>query len=288
MSLIEVKNISKFYDKKDFFGQVTNRLTACNNVTISINKGETLGLVGESGSGKTTLGKIVIGLEEPSEGEIVYNQEEFGHEFGADAMQIIFQDPLSALNPWKPIIQSVMEPLITRFSKEESLKKASEILKTVGIDERFHQRLPRNFSGGQRQRIGIARAIALKPKFIVCDESVSALDVSIQAQIINLLQDLQDQEDLTYLFISHDLSIVRTIAHRVVVMFKGTVVEYGETEEVFNNPQHPYTQSLLAAVPIADPIKAQEKIALRENIYRDNFRIDGTWKKVTDSHFVLS
>lgn len=287
MNLIEVKDVSKFYERKDFFGNVSSMVTACNQVSFTIKNGETLGLVGESGSGKTTLGKIILGLEEPSKGEVIYNADIFQGEEKANQMQIIFQNSLSALNPWKPIQQSVMEPLMHYYPTQEAKKIAEEILALVGIDPKFQQRLPRSFSGGQRQRVGIARALVLKPRFIVCDEPVSALDVSIQAQIINLLQELQDSENLTYLFISHDLSIVRSIAHRVVVLYQGTVVEMGETEEIFNNPIHPYTKNLLAAIPVADPIKAREKIAARKRVEKDQFYITGQWVDVNEKHGVL-
>lgn len=287
MNLIEVKSVSKFYERKDFFGNVQSTVTACNQVSFNIKNGETLGLVGESGSGKTTLGKIILGLEDASAGKISFNSEIFEGEEKANQMQIIFQNSLSALNPWKSILESVMEPLNHYYSKAEAHKIASEILELVGIDQRFHHRLPRSFSGGQRQRVGIARALVLKPRFVVCDEPVSALDVSIQAQIINLLQELQDSEKLTYLFISHDLSIVRSIAHRIVVLYRGTVVEMGETEEIFNNPIHPYTKNLLAAIPIADPVKAREQIAARKKVEKDQFYITGQWVDINEKHAVL-
>lgn len=287
MNLIEVKSVSKFYERKDFFGNIQSTVTACNQVSFNIKNGETLGLVGESGSGKTTLGKIILGLEDASAGKISFNSEIFEGEEKANQMQIIFQNSLSALNPWKSILESVMEPLNHYYSKGEAHKIASEILELVGINQRFHHRLPRSFSGGQRQRVGIARALVLKPRFVVCDEPVSALDVSIQAQIINLLQELQDSEKLTYLFISHDLSIVRSIAHRIVVLYRGTVVEMGETEEIFNNPIHPYTKNLLAAIPIADPVKAREQIAARKKVEKNQFYITGQWVDINEKHAVL-
>lgn len=234
---------------------------AVSDVNLEIYEGETLALVGESGCGKSTLGRTLIRLLEATSGEIYFDGEEIismkPGEFAAlrRQMQIIFQDPYASLNPRMRVREIIGEPLITygMKDKQELEKRVRELMKEVGIPDEFYNRYPHQFSGGQRQRIGIARAIALNPRLIICDEPVSALDVSIQSQVLNLLKDLQAQYHLTYLFISHDLSVVKFIADRVCVMFLGTICELGPTEELYNKPLHPYTRFLLNAIPKADP-----------------------------------
>lgn len=235
---------------------------AVSDISLEIYQGETLALVGESGCGKSTLGRTLINLIEPTSGNVFFKdvnlKELKGKELTAmrKKMQIIFQDPYASLNPRMTVGKIIAEPLITHKvckTKAETIEKVKELMKEVGIRSEFINRYPHQFSGGQRQRIGIARAIALKPDLIVCDEPVSALDVSIQSQIINLLNRLQNEYNLTYLFISHDLGVVRYISDRVCVMFLGKVCEIGDTEEIFNNPVHPYTKFLLEAVPKMDP-----------------------------------
>lgn len=241
---------------------------AVSNVDLEIYEGETLALVGESGCGKSTLGRILIRLLEPTSGEIHFEGEDI---VGMSAMQfaerrkqmqIIFQDPYASLNPRMSVKEIIAEPLVTygMKDKKELEKRVRELMREVGIPEEFYNRYPHQFSGGQRQRIGIARAIALNPKLIICDEPVSALDVSIQSQVLNLLKDLQEEYHLTYLFISHDLSVVKFIADRVCVMFLGSICEIGSTDELYEHPLHPYTKFLLNAIPKADPrLRSEEK-----------------------------
>lgn len=234
---------------------------AVSDVNLEIYEGETLALVGESGCGKSTLGRTLIRLLEATSGEIYFDGEEIismkpgGFAALRRQMQIIFQDPYASLNPRMRVREIIGEPLITygMKDKQELEKRVRELMKEVGIPDEFYNRYPHQFSGGQRQRIGIARAIALNPRLIICDEPVSALDVSIQSQVLNLLKDLQAQYHLTYLFISHDLSVVKFIADRVCVMFLGTICELGPTEELYDKPLHPYTRFLLNAIPKADP-----------------------------------
>lgn len=240
---------------------------AVSDVNLEIYEGETLALVGESGCGKSTLGRTLIRLLEATSGEIYFDGEDITSmkpgEFAAlrRQMQIIFQDPYASLNPRMRVREIIGEPLITygMKDKQELEKRVRELMKEVGIPDEFYHRYPHQFSGGQRQRIGIARAIALNPKLIICDEPVSALDVSIQSQVLNLLKDLQAQYHLTYLFISHDLSVVNFIADRVCVMFLGTICELGPTKELYDKPLHPYTRFLLNAIPKADPRLRGEK-----------------------------
>ncbi|MEE2687004.1 MAG: oligopeptide/dipeptide ABC transporter ATP-binding protein, partial [Chloroflexota bacterium] len=236
---------------------------AVDDVSFSVKAGETLGLVGESGCGKTTTGRCILQLYEPTEGQVIFEGQELtdlntrSMRLMRRQMQVIFQDPFSSLNPRMTAGNIIGEPLIVHGlveNKAEYKERVSELLNNVGLNPYMADRFPHEFSGGQRQRIGVARALSVDPKFIVCDEPVSALDVSIQAQIINLLEDLQDQFNLTYLFIAHDLSVVRHISDRVAVMYLGHMVEIADRGDIYVNPLHPYTSALLSAVPIPDPV----------------------------------
>jgi len=273
--LLEVNNLKKYFPiKGGVFGRVVGNVKAVDGVSFYVNKGETLGMVGESGCGKTTTGKVVLRLEEATEGEILFegrNILELGREEMRSLrreMQIIFQDPYSSLNPRMTVGNIIGEALeihgLARGKAKE--KKVKELLETVGLTAHHMRRYPHEFSGGQRQRIGVARALAVDPKLIVCDEPVSALDVSIQAQVINLMEDLQKEFDLTYLFIAHDLSVVKHISDRIAVMYLGKIVELADKKALFERPIHPYTQALLSAIPIPDPAIKREKIILKGDV----------------------
>ena len=253
--LLEVKNLKKYFPVRTGFLKKTN-LKAVDDVSFFIRKGETLGIVGESGCGKTTLGRSILRLEEPTSGDIIYDGESI---IGKDMkpfrskMQIVFQDPYASLDPRKTVADLIGEAMdIQKLyqTKTERKEKILDLMKLVGLNSEFYNRFPHEFSGGQRQRIGIARALAVDPGFIVCDEPVSALDVSIQAQIINMLEELQQEKKLTYLFIAHDLAIVKHISTRIGVMYLGHMVELTDSAELYRNPLHPYTQMLLSAIPI--------------------------------------
>ena len=247
---------------------------AVDDVSLEIHPGETLGLVGESGCGKSTFGRAILRLEEPTAGEVIFDGENI---LAYDAeqlralrkkMQIIFQDPFSSLNPRKPVASIVGEPLLVHGMKKRKAREARvlELLRVVGLRQEHMRRYPHMFSGGQRQRIGVARALALNPKLVVCDEAVSALDVSIQAQVLNLLKDLQEEFGLTYLFISHDLHVVEHISDRVAVMYLGKIVEIAASESIYARPLHPYTQALLSASPMPDPTRRQKRIILKGDV----------------------
>ena len=256
--LLEVKNLKKYYPVRTGFIKKTE-LKAVDDVSFFIRKGETLGIVGESGCGKTTLGRTVLRLEEPTSGDIIYEGESIigkNMKEYRKKMQIVFQDPYASLDPRKTVSDIIGEAMdIQKLckTKEERRDKILDLMKLVGLNAEFYNRFPHEFSGGQRQRIGIARALAVNPGFIICDEPVSALDVSIQAQIINMLEELQETRKLTYLFIAHDLAIVKHISTRIGVMYLGHMVELAESAELYRNPIHPYTEMLLSAIPIADP-----------------------------------
>jgi oligopeptide/dipeptide ABC transporter ATP-binding protein len=261
--LVEIISLSKHFELRGgaFFRRQRSVLRAVDGVDLRILPGETLGLVGESGCGKSTLGRMLARLVQPTSGNIIFNEHEITGLSARQmlphrrAMQIIFQDPYGALNPRMSVADIVMEPLLIQGARADAAthKQVDEMLARVGLPRRYRTRFPHEFSGGQRQRIGIARALVLRPRFVVCDEAVSALDVSVQAQIVNLLQDLQAELGLTYLFIAHDLSVVKHISDRVAVMYLGRVVEVAEKRAIYSAPLHPYTQALISAVPIANP-----------------------------------
>jgi len=270
--LLQVRDLKRYFYREKLFSSVKEPIRAVDGVTFSIRKGETLGLVGESGCGKTTAGKAILRLIEPTSGEILFKEENIlslnreGLRRLRPHMQFIFQDPYESLNPRMRVGEIVGEGLeIHRIAQgKEKDERVSEILKKVGLHPGDAMRYPHEFSGGQRQRIGIARAISLNPELIVADEPVSALDVSIQAQILNLLMDLRDQLGLTYLFISHDLRIVKHISDRIAVMYLGKMVEMARGEDLFRRPFHPYTQTLLKAIPKLDPSGRSEEPPFRE------------------------
>ncbi len=262
--LIDVKNLEMHFPVTEgvFVQSVVAMVKAVNGITFQIKKGETLGLVGESGCGKTTAGRCILQLEKATSGQITYEGVDLNSLNAKELVdyrrkiQVIFQDPFSSLNPRMTIGEIIGEPIHVHNiipDAEDRNKRVRELLTVCGLKANFADRYPHEMSGGQRQRVGIARALAMDPEFIICDEAVSALDVSIQAQVINLLEDLREEFGLTYLFISHDLSVVRHICHRVAVMYLGNIVELANCDELFDNPIHPYTKALLEAVPIPDP-----------------------------------
>ncbi|WP_157150190.1 ABC transporter ATP-binding protein [Brachyspira sp. SAP_772] len=264
--LIEIQDLKQhFRIKGGLFGRNIQTVKAVDGVSFTINKGETFGLVGESGSGKTTLGRTLLHLYKPTSGKILFNGEEVNennYRQYAKRMQIIFQDPYASLNPRMTVEDIIGEALDVHklySTKSERREKVINLLKLVGLNAEQAQRYPHEFSGGQRQRIGIARALAVNPEFIVCDEPVSALDVSIQAQIINMLYDMQQDMKLTYLFIAHDLAVVRQISKRIAVMYLGNIVELTDSESLYTKSLHPYTQSLISAIPISEPSVAKNK-----------------------------
>ena len=268
-TLLSAESVSRHFPIKGPFGTRAGVLKAVDQVSLDIRRGETLALVGESGSGKTTLGRCLLQMEQLTSGAVRYEGVDLTALPPGErrpyhrSMQVIFQDPFSSLNPHRTALQQVLEPLRLLTDATDPTARAIEALEQVGIAGDAVHKYPRAFSGGQRQRIGIARAISVRPAFVMCDEPVSALDVSIQAQILNLLTSLQRELGLTYLFISHDLSVVRHLATRVAVMYRGRIVELGEAEQLFTDPQHPYTRTLLSAIPIADPRRAREARAAR-------------------------
>ena len=259
--LLEVRNLKKFFGKKD------RVLHAVDDISVTIQQGKTLGVVGESGCGKSTLGRTVLRLLEPTDGQIIFDGQDITHVSEREmrkyrqSMQIIFQDPYSSLNPRKSVAEIIATPLkVNHICKDRASlqKRVRELMDTVGLAERLYDAYPHELDGGRRQRICIARALAINPKFIVCDEPVSALDVSIQAQILNLLMDLQDEMGLTYMFVTHDLSVVKHISTNIMVTYLGKCVEIGSSDQIFENPCHPYTKALLAALPEAT-LEARDK-----------------------------
>jgi len=274
--LLEISHLKKYFPiKKGLLSKTVGFVKAVNDVSLKIRRGETLGLVGESGCGKTTVGRSILRLIEPTSGSVKFEGREITDLSTTEMrhlrreMQIIFQDPYSSLNP-RITIGGMLGEIIKfhglRKSESDVRKRVAELLEIVGLRAEYARRYPHEFSGGQRQRIGIARALSVEPKFIVCDEPVSALDVSIQSQVINLLEDLQREFGLTYLFIAHDLSVVEHISDRVAVMYLGEIVETAPAKELYSNPKHPYTQALLSAVPIPDPRRKQQRIILTGDV----------------------
>ena len=287
--LVEVKHL------KQYFGTKKNVVKAIDDISFDIVEGETFGLVGESGSGKSTTGRALLRLYQPTDGEILFEGKDIATltkgkellEFRKEA-QMIFQDPYASLDSRMKVRDIIAEGIDIHHlasTKEERNQMVDELLETVGLNREHANRYPHEFSGGQRQRIGIARALALNPKFIVCDEAISALDVSIQAQIVNLLKKLQKEKGLTYLFIAHDLSMVKYISDRIAVMYHGRIVEMGSAECVYTNPQHAYTKSLLSAIPLPDP--REEKNRKRIAYKGEDFDENATLQEVEPGHFVL-
>ena len=268
MALLEVQGVKKYFNTGG------GTLHAVDGISFTLEEGRTLGVVGESGCGKSTLGRVILHLIEPTEGKIVFDGKDVSRPNKRELremrenMQIIFQDPYSSLNPRMSVSEAIMEPLKLqgKLSREDCLKEVRRLMDIVGLASRFENSYPHELDGGRRQRIGIARALALNPKFIVCDEPVSALDVSIQAQIINLMLDLQEEMNLAYMFVTHDLSVVKYISDDIMVMYLGQMVEKAPADELFRNPMHPYTQALLSAIPVPDIHRKKKRILMKGEI----------------------
>lgn len=284
--LLSVRDLSIYFGK----------FKAVNNVSFDIYKGETFGLVGESGSGKTTIGRSIVRIVPTRSGDIIYDGKKINGKISKELdrqvitdIQMIFQDPQASLNERAKVDYIVSEGLVNikRLSKQEKKELVENALLEVGLLPEFASRFPHEFSGGQRQRIGIARALIMEPKFIIADEPISALDVSIRAQVINLLSELQKKRGLTYLFIAHDLSVVRFITDRIAVIYKGNIVEMAETEELFLHPLHPYTQALLSAIPMPDPVSEKNKKVIVYDPSQHDYTIEEpTWREILPGHFV--
>lgn len=274
--LLEIENLSV-----DYSGPRWSKIHAVKDVSLMIHEGETVGLVGESGSGKSTIGSAVLGLAKPAQGTVRFRGQDITRASVSERralsreLQVIFQDPFSSLNPSRTIAQTLAEPLLIRrgVRARDANQKVVEMLERVGFDESVARRYPAQMSGGQRQRIAIARALIVSPQLVICDEVVSALDLSIQAQVLNLLLTLQRDTNLGYLFISHDLSVVYHMCDRIAVLYRGSIVETGSADEVYNSPRHPYTKALLAAVPVADPVAQKQR---RENRAHTRFASGGS------------
>lgn len=268
--LLEIRNVKKYYPVKKVRGGEDIAVKAVDQVNLTVEQGEIIGLVGESGCGKSTLGKTILKLHSVTGGQILFHGEDITRYSEKqmrplrEKIQIIFQDPYAALNPKKKVLQSVMAPLdVTgRYSREEKLKKAAAIMEEVGLSEKTLEKFPHEMSGGQRQRVVIARALINGPELVICDEPVSALDVSVRSQVLNLLKDLQRERNLTYLFISHDLSVVEYLCDKVAVMYLGRIVEYADKRQLYGSPLHPYTRALLSAIPVPDIHAKKEEIIL--------------------------
>jgi len=303
--LLEVKDLSVYFPiRGGILGRTLNYVKAVDGVSFSIEEGETLGLVGESGSGKSTTGKAIIGLTKITQGQILFNGEDITKYIGKNhspyrrGVQMIFQDAYSSLNPKKRVLDIIAEPLrnFEKLTVAQERKKVDELLDIVGLSSDTAIKYPHEFSGGQRQRIGIARAMALKPKLIIADEPVSALDLSVQAQVLNFMKDIQQQFKLAYLFVSHDLGVVEHMCSNIAIMHKGRFVEHGSKENVYRNPQHIYTKRLIAAIPDIDPEKREETQIFRDKVaeeytqkYNDYYNADHLvydLKKISDKHYV--
>ncbi|MFD1036986.1 ABC transporter ATP-binding protein [Virgibacillus byunsanensis] len=304
MAFLEVEDLKVHFPiKGGIFGRKVGDVKAVDGVSLSIEKGMTYGLVGESGSGKTTTGRAIIGLNDITSGKVLYDGQDITNlkrsklDVRKD-IQMIFQDPYSSLNPKKRVLDIVAEPLrnFEKLSKLEEKKRIDELMELVGLSPESVFKYPHEFSGGQRQRIGIARAIALKPKIIIADEPVSALDVSVQAQVLNFMRDIQSELDLTYLFIGHDLGVIKHMCDHIGIMYKGRYVEQGTMEEIFNDPQHIYTKRLVSAIPDIDPNNRGKQLQFRQEVnteydqsYNDYFDDEGLAYKlqpVSDTHLV--
>ena len=306
MSFLEVKNLKVHYPiRGGFFNKIIDYVYAVDGVDMLIEKGKSYGLVGESGSGKSTIGKAIIGLEKIRSGKIFYEGKEINHRKMRDKklnynkdIQMIFQDSLSSLNPKKRIIEIITEPLknFENLSYEEEKRRASELLEIVGLSDDSLYKYPHEFSGGQRQRIGIARSVATKPKLIIADEPVSALDLSVQAQVLNYMKEIQKQFGMSYLFISHDLGVIKHMCDEIFIMYKGRFVEKGLKKDIYGNPQHIYTKRLIAAIPEVNPRNRKEKklnrLAIEKeyrenesNYYDENGRVYDL-KSLSETHFV--
>jgi ABC-type oligopeptide transport system ATPase subunit len=292
MPLLEVRHLVKEFSRRSgLFGRGP-AVRAVDDVSFSIERGETFGLVGESGSGKTTTGRCILRLVEPTSGEVIFDGRDVlalpRNELrrARRDMQIVFQDPYSSLNPRMRVSDIIEEPLVIHElgSRDERRERVKALVSLVGLDPEHLRRYPHEFSGGQRQRIGLARALALNPSLVIADEPVSALDVSVQAQVVNLLMDLQRQLQLTYLFIAHDLRLVEHICGRVAVMYLGRIVEIGDTGKLFAAPQHPYTKALLSAIPVPDPDAPRQRIVLDPS----SFERGAPLRQVTDGHFAAT
>lgn len=270
-TILEVNNLKQYYPiKGGFFRRTIGQVKAVDGISFKINEGETMGLVGESGCGKSSAGRIILRLQTPTDGTVLFDGEDITKIQGRklrearQGFQMVFQDPYASLNPFQMVGDIVAEPIKNyhKISKEELEKEVKALLVKVGLNTEDYYKYAHEFSGGQRQRVGIARALALKPKLIILDEPVSALDVSVQSQVLNLLDDLQEEFNLSYLFIAHDLSVVKHVSDYIGVMYLGHIVEQGPSDEIYNNPKHPYTQALISAIPEIDPEKRKERILL--------------------------